>query len=214
MAVLSDVEWLGLEPLIEACRPHRKTQHHDLRQTIEAIVWRCWNGAKGRLSVPAEPGPSAALLPPFGTDDRLAGHGGRQRRLSSAGRVWARGKSCWGWRRPRACALAWCSWTAPRSAAGRSSVPKGGRRQTAEAPARTARRRAPPKGGPCTRAKPPFQSHRFALQWPQPWRVWHHDRPSRSSVPWDGRQSLPRGLRARRRAWPRPRLCPGAGPSA
>lgn len=56
MDVLTDAEWAALEPMIEACRPHRKTQHHDLRQTIEAIVWRCRNGAKWR-SVPAELGP-------------------------------------------------------------------------------------------------------------------------------------------------------------
>jgi transposase len=37
--VLTDAQWAVLEPLIEACRPHRKTQHHDLRRTIEAIVW-------------------------------------------------------------------------------------------------------------------------------------------------------------------------------
>ena len=54
--VLTDAQWGALEPLIEACRPHRKTEHHDLRQTIEAIVWRCQNGAKWR-SIPAELGP-------------------------------------------------------------------------------------------------------------------------------------------------------------
>ena len=56
MGVLTDKQWAVLEPMIEACRPHRKTQHNDLRQTIEAIVWRCKNGAKWR-SVPAELGP-------------------------------------------------------------------------------------------------------------------------------------------------------------
>lgn len=56
MGVLTDEEWSVLAPMIEACRPHRKTQHHDLRRTIEAIVWRCQNGAKWR-SVPAELGP-------------------------------------------------------------------------------------------------------------------------------------------------------------
>ena len=54
--VLTDAQWAMLEPLIEACRPHHKTDHHDLRQTIEAIIWRCQNGAKWR-SVPAKPGP-------------------------------------------------------------------------------------------------------------------------------------------------------------
>ena len=56
MEVLTDEQWAVLAPMIEACRPHRKTQHNDLRRTIEAIVWRCKNGAKSR-SVPAELGP-------------------------------------------------------------------------------------------------------------------------------------------------------------
>ena len=51
--VLTNAQWLMLEPLIQACRPHHKTEHHDLRQTIEAIIWRCQNGAKWR-SIPAE----------------------------------------------------------------------------------------------------------------------------------------------------------------
>ena len=54
--VLTDGQWAVLAPLIEACRPHRKTQHHDLRRTLEAIIWRCQNGAKWR-SLPAEFGP-------------------------------------------------------------------------------------------------------------------------------------------------------------
>jgi transposase len=54
--VLTDAQWVVLEPLIEACRPHRKTQHHHLRRTMEAIIWRCQNGAKWR-AVPAEYGP-------------------------------------------------------------------------------------------------------------------------------------------------------------
>jgi transposase len=39
--VLTDAQWAVLEPLIEVCRPRRKTQHHHLRRTIEAIIWRC-----------------------------------------------------------------------------------------------------------------------------------------------------------------------------
>ena len=54
--VLMDAQWTVLKPLIEAGRPHRKTQHHDLRRTAEAISWRCQNGAKWR-AVPAEYGP-------------------------------------------------------------------------------------------------------------------------------------------------------------
>ncbi len=54
--VLTDAQWAALEPLIEACRPRGKTRHHDLRRTIEAIIWRHDNGAKWR-SIPAELGP-------------------------------------------------------------------------------------------------------------------------------------------------------------
>ena len=44
MGVLTNKQWAVLEPMIAACRPHRKTQHHDLRRTIKAIIWRCRNG--------------------------------------------------------------------------------------------------------------------------------------------------------------------------
>ena len=54
--VLSDAHWAELEPLINEVRPHCKVPHENLRQTIEAIVWRHQNGAKWR-SVPAELGP-------------------------------------------------------------------------------------------------------------------------------------------------------------
>ncbi len=56
LVVLTDAQWAALEPLIEACRPRGKTQHHDLRRTIEAIIWRHDNGAKWR-SIPLELGP-------------------------------------------------------------------------------------------------------------------------------------------------------------
>jgi transposase len=56
MAVLTEEQWAVLAPLIEECRPKGKTQHHDLRRTIEAIVWRHQNGAKWR-AIPAELGP-------------------------------------------------------------------------------------------------------------------------------------------------------------
>ena len=56
MAVLSDEAWGVLEPMIEACRPKGKVPPRDLRRTIEAVIWRCQNGAKWR-SVPAELGP-------------------------------------------------------------------------------------------------------------------------------------------------------------
>ena len=56
LSVLTDAQWEVLAPLIEACRPPYKTDHHDLRRTIEAIIWRHDNGAKWR-QIPAELGP-------------------------------------------------------------------------------------------------------------------------------------------------------------
>ena len=56
LVVLMDAQWAALDPLIEACRPRGKTQHHDLRRTIDAIIWRHDNGAKWR-SIPPELGP-------------------------------------------------------------------------------------------------------------------------------------------------------------
>ena len=56
MAVLSDEQWAVLAPMVEACRPHAKVPPSDLRRTVEAIIWRCRNGAKWR-AVPAELGP-------------------------------------------------------------------------------------------------------------------------------------------------------------
>ncbi len=56
MQVLSDEQWAVLEPMVEACRPKGKTPPRDLRRTIEAILWRCNNGAKWR-AVPSELGP-------------------------------------------------------------------------------------------------------------------------------------------------------------
>ena len=54
--VLTDERWAALEPLVEAVRPRGKTPPRDLRRTVEAIVWRCRNGATWR-AVPAELGP-------------------------------------------------------------------------------------------------------------------------------------------------------------
>jgi transposase len=56
MQVLTDAQWAALAPLIEEHRPKGKTPHHDLRRTIEAIIWRHQNGARWR-SIPAELGP-------------------------------------------------------------------------------------------------------------------------------------------------------------
>ncbi len=54
--VLSEAAWEVLWPLIEACRPRDKTEPHDLRRTIAAIIWRHDNGAKWR-SIPPDLGP-------------------------------------------------------------------------------------------------------------------------------------------------------------
>ena len=54
--VLSDAQWEALAPLIEACRPHHKTECDDLRRSIEAIIWRHRNGAPWR-SIPPHLGP-------------------------------------------------------------------------------------------------------------------------------------------------------------
>jgi transposase len=64
MMVLTDAQWAALSPLIEECRPRGKTQHHDLRRTMEAIIWRHQNGAKWR-SIPAELGPWWAAAQTF-----------------------------------------------------------------------------------------------------------------------------------------------------
>ena len=53
--VLTDAQWARLAPLIEAVRPRGKTKPHELRRTVEAIIWRHENGAKWR-AVPAELG--------------------------------------------------------------------------------------------------------------------------------------------------------------
>src|SRR3954471_13262409 len=54
--VLSDAQWAALAPLIAQCRPLHKTEHKNLRRTIEAIIWRHENGAKWR-SIPPHLGP-------------------------------------------------------------------------------------------------------------------------------------------------------------
>jgi transposase len=53
---LSDEQGAVLEPLVEACRPHAKVPPSNLRRTVEAIVWRCRNGATWRAA-PPELGP-------------------------------------------------------------------------------------------------------------------------------------------------------------
>ncbi len=80
--VLTDEQWGVLAPLIEACRPPYKTDHHDLRRTIEAIIWRHDNGAKWR-QIPAELGPWWMAAQTFGRWSRL---GAWERLLEAAQR--------------------------------------------------------------------------------------------------------------------------------
>ncbi len=54
--MLTDTQWMVLEPLIEACRPPAKVPPRHLRRTVGAILWRHDNGAKWR-AVPDELGP-------------------------------------------------------------------------------------------------------------------------------------------------------------
>ena len=54
--MLTDTQWMVLEPLIESVRPSAKVPPQHLRRTISAIVWRHDNGAKWR-AVPDELGP-------------------------------------------------------------------------------------------------------------------------------------------------------------
>ena len=68
--VLTDAQWKRLSPLIEAVRPRGKTEHHDLRRTIAAIIWRHRNGATWR-AIPAELGPWWMAAQTFGRWGRL-----------------------------------------------------------------------------------------------------------------------------------------------
>src|SRR5688500_12303503 len=68
--MLTDGAWMGLEPLIEACRPKGKTAPKDLRRTLSAIVWRHQNGAKWR-AVPAELDPWSRAAQTFLRGARL-----------------------------------------------------------------------------------------------------------------------------------------------
>src|SRR3712207_6625712 len=80
--VLTDAQWEVLAPLIEACRPPYRTDHHDLRRTIEAIIWRHDNGAKWR-QIPAELGPWWMAAQTFSRWSRL---GAWERLLEAAQR--------------------------------------------------------------------------------------------------------------------------------
>src|SRR5215211_6781036 len=106
--VLTDAQWEVLAPLIEACRPPHKTEHHDLRRTIEAIIWRHDSGAKWR-QIPAG-------LGPWWVRGTAPDAEGWPRRPSVAGRGWAPGSGCWSWRSSVAGSrLGWRSSTAPAS---------------------------------------------------------------------------------------------------
>src|SRR3954454_12755373 len=93
--VLTDAQWEALAPLIEECRPPHKTEHDNLRRTIEAIIWRHENGA--------------AFRPIW---DR----GGWRRRPSTAGATMGYGSVCWSGRNSaRGSSWGWRSSTAARS---------------------------------------------------------------------------------------------------
>ena len=77
--MLTDAQWAMLEPLVEQCRPKGKTPLHDLRRTLEAILWQRENGAKWR-AVPLNSAPGGARLRPL-----------------SAGRAWVSGSVCSTW---------------------------------------------------------------------------------------------------------------------
>ena len=59
--MLTDAQWVVLEPLVERCRPQAKVPSSNLRRTISAILWRHANGAKWR-SLPAGFGPLGSHL--------------------------------------------------------------------------------------------------------------------------------------------------------
>ena len=54
--MLTDGQWAVLGPLVEACRPSAKVAPRNLRQTMDAILWRHQNGARLR-AVPEVLGP-------------------------------------------------------------------------------------------------------------------------------------------------------------
>ena len=54
--MLTHGQWAVLGPLVEACRPLTKMAPQNLRQTMDAILWRHQNGAKWR-AVPEVLGP-------------------------------------------------------------------------------------------------------------------------------------------------------------
>ena len=88
---MTDAQWAELAPLIEPCRPPHKTEHKNLRRTIEAIIWRHDNGAKWR-SLPPSLGPWWMAAQTF---IRWSRHGVWERLLELAQQ---REGLNWGWR--------------------------------------------------------------------------------------------------------------------
>src|SRR3982750_3366483 len=99
LKVLTDAQWEVLAPLVEARPPPHKTDHHDLRRTIEAIIWRHDNGAKWRR-IPAELGPWWMAAQTFGRWSRL---GAWERLLEAAQQRGGVEAGMAGLRRPRQC---------------------------------------------------------------------------------------------------------------
>ncbi|MGF3022612.1 transposase [Methylobacterium aquaticum] len=56
LLMLTEAQWAVLAPLLEGCRPRGKTQPHDLKRTVDAILWRHWHDTNWR-AVPAHYGP-------------------------------------------------------------------------------------------------------------------------------------------------------------
>ncbi|WP_187371298.1 transposase [Methylobacterium oryzihabitans] len=54
--MLTERQWTTLEPLLDLCRPRGKTPPHDLRGTVEAILWRHCHRENWR-AVPPHYGP-------------------------------------------------------------------------------------------------------------------------------------------------------------
>lgn len=75
--VIDDATWAKLEPLVRKARPPSKREFDNLRRTVEAIAWRCRNGAPWR-AIPQELGPWERAAQTFirwarhGAWDRLA----------------------------------------------------------------------------------------------------------------------------------------------
>src|SRR3712207_6050428 len=169
--VLSDARWAELEPLINEVRPHCKVAHKDLRQTIEAILWRHQNGAKWR-SIPGELGPWWK-----------AGRGGR-RAVVEGGPWWKAAPTFIRWAHPgvwerlldwvqkRGVARGMTGRRRPRQCLGPSTAPM-------RAPTRG--RRAGKKAGRGGGARPPRGA------WPLSWRLRHQGLRDRGR-PWSRRR--------------------------